>query len=103
MRAAVLYDIRDIRVADIPRPQAAEDEVLVQVKAVGVCGSDLHSYAEGSTTGPTKIKPYVLGHEFSGLITDDGATDEQLALFRKAGIEVITATVERGDEQNKLT
>jgi L-iditol 2-dehydrogenase len=73
MRAAVLYDIRDIRLADIPRPQAAEDEVLVQVKAVGVCGSDLHSYAEGSTTGPTKIKPYVLGHEFSGLITDDGA------------------------------
>ena len=71
MRAAVLYDIRDIRVADIPRPQAAEDEVLVQVKAVGVCGSDLHSYAEGSTTGPTKIKPYVLGHEFSGLIMDD--------------------------------
>lgn len=37
------------------------------------------------------------------LITDDGATHEQLALFRKAGIEVITATVERGDEQNQLT
>jgi L-iditol 2-dehydrogenase len=73
MRAAVLYDIRDIRIADIPLPTGAEDEVLVQVKAVGVCGSDLHSYAEGSTTGPTKIKPYILGHEFSGIVTDAGA------------------------------
>src|SRR6185436_1247533 len=73
MRAAVLYDIRDIRIADIPLPTGAEDEVLVQVKAVGVCGSDLHSYAEGGTTGPTKIKPYILGHEFSGIVTDEGA------------------------------
>jgi hypothetical protein len=42
------------------------------------------------------------GRRVRSLITDDGATDEQLALFRKAGIEVITATVERADEQNQL-
>jgi L-iditol 2-dehydrogenase len=73
MRAAVLHDIRDIRVTDIPAPTPAADEVIVQVKAVGVCGSDLHSYLEGGTTGPTRINPFVLGHEFSGTLTPETA------------------------------
>lgn len=78
MRAAVLQDIRDIRVLDIPEPRPlAEDELIVRVKAVGVCGSDLHSYLEGGTTGPTSVTPFVLGHEFSGVLTPDSA--------RKAG------------------
>ncbi|MHC2808722.1 L-iditol 2-dehydrogenase [Bradyrhizobium diazoefficiens] len=76
--AAVLQDIRDIRVLDIPEPRPlAEDELIVRVKAVGVCGSDLHSYLEGGTTGPTRVRPFVLGHEFSGVLTPDSA--------RKAG------------------
>ena len=73
MRAAVLHDIRDIRVTDIPAPTPAADEVIVRVKAVGVCGSDLHSYLEGGTTGPTRINPFVLGHEFSGTLTPETA------------------------------
>ncbi|MEY9290360.1 threonine dehydrogenase-like Zn-dependent dehydrogenase [Bradyrhizobium ottawaense] len=78
MRAAVLQDIRDIRVLDIPEPKPlAEDELIIRVKAVGVCGSDLHSYLEGGTTGPTQVRPFVLGHEFSGVLTPDSA--------RKAG------------------
>ena len=79
MRAAVLQDIRDIRVLDIPEPRpVAEDDLIVRVKAVGVCGSDLHSYLEGGTTGPTRVTPFVLGHEFSGVLTPDSA--------RKAGL-----------------
>ncbi|MBP1296771.1 zinc-dependent alcohol dehydrogenase [Bradyrhizobium elkanii] len=73
MRAAVLHDIRDIRVTDIPMPAPGANEVVVRVKAVGVCGSDLHSYLEGGTTGPTRIKPFVLGHEFSGTLTPESA------------------------------
>jgi L-iditol 2-dehydrogenase len=73
MRAAVLHDIRDIRLADIPRPIPRNGDVLVQVKAVGICGSDLHSYLEGSTTGPTKVTPYVLGHELAGTIPPESA------------------------------
>ncbi|RZN09807.1 alcohol dehydrogenase [Bradyrhizobium genosp. SA-3] len=79
MRAAVLQDIRDIRILDIPEPRpVAEDDVIVRVKAVGVCGSDLHSYLEGGTTGPARVRPFVLGHEFSGVLTPDSA--------RKAGL-----------------
>jgi L-iditol 2-dehydrogenase len=73
MRAAVLHDIRDIRLAEIPRPTPERDDLLLRVKAVGVCGSDLHSYLEGSTTGPTKVTPLVLGHELAGIITAESA------------------------------
>ncbi|MBR0820798.1 zinc-binding dehydrogenase [Bradyrhizobium liaoningense] len=73
MRAAVLHDVRDIRVTEIPTPTPAADEVIVRVRAVGVCGSDLHSYLEGGTTGPTRINPFVLGHEFSGTLTPESA------------------------------
>lgn len=73
MRAAVLHDIRDIRLAEIPRPTPERDDLLLRVKAVGVCGSDLHSYLEGSTTGPTKVTPLVLGHELAGIITTESA------------------------------
>ena len=73
MRAAVLHEVRDIRVTEIPTPTPAADEVIVKVKAVGVCGSDLHSYLEGGTKGPTRINPFVLGHEFSGTLTPETA------------------------------
>jgi L-iditol 2-dehydrogenase len=80
MRAAVLHDIRDIRLADLPRPVPQDGDVLVQVKAVGVCGSDIHSYVEGSTTGPTKVTPYVLGHELAGVIPAESAKLSGLAV-----------------------
>src|SRR5689334_10744912 len=79
MRAAVLHDIRDIRLADIPRPEPRDGDVLVQVKAVGVCGSDLHSYLEGGTTGRAKVVPYVLGHELSGIVLPEFAAQSGLA------------------------
>jgi L-iditol 2-dehydrogenase len=79
MKAAVLHGVRDIRVADIPPPAADPDDVLLRVKAVGVCGSDLHSYLEGSTTGRTAVQPFVLGHEFAGEITPEIADKVRLA------------------------
>jgi len=78
MRAAVLHDVRDIRLDDIPRPVPQDGNVLVQVKAVGVCGSDLHSYLEGSTTGRTRVVPYVLGHELAGIILPEFAKQSGL-------------------------
>jgi L-iditol 2-dehydrogenase len=90
MRAAVLHDIRDIRVMDIPDPEPGPGDVLVQVKAVGVCGSDLHSYLEGSTTGRATVRPFVLGHEFSGLITPDTARRAGLPSDRLVAVDPAT-------------
>jgi L-iditol 2-dehydrogenase len=78
MRAAVLHGIRDIRLDERPMPQPAEGTVLLRVAAVGVCGSDLHSYLEGSTTGRAAIKPFVLGHELAGIVTPEIADEVAL-------------------------
>jgi threonine dehydrogenase-like Zn-dependent dehydrogenase len=54
-----------LRAEERPIPMPAEGEVLVRVKRVGVCGTDLHIY---SGTQPYLSYPRVMGHEFSGLV-----------------------------------
>lgn len=68
MKAWVLYDVKDIRQEEIPRPLPAPDEVLVQVKAVGICGSDIPRIYQ---TGAHR-HPLVPGHEFSGVVVETG-------------------------------
>jgi L-iditol 2-dehydrogenase len=67
MLAARLYGPRDVRVDEIPLPPApGPGEVLLRVRAVGVCGSDLHTYTD-ARIGDTRVQsPLVLGHEFGG-------------------------------------
>ena len=68
MKAAVLHDIRDIRVEEVKKPEIAEDEVLIEVKTAGICGTDLHFYK-----GEWKVDmPIIPGHEFSGVIAEVG-------------------------------
>ena len=62
-----------IEVLDVPIPRFQEDEVLVQVEAVGICGSDVHIYEW--TSGYEfleKYFPVTLGHEFAGVVVDGG-------------------------------
>ena len=47
MTAAVLHGARDVRVEDYPRPALAPGQVLLRVRRVGMCGSDLHSFQHG--------------------------------------------------------
>ena len=47
MKAARFYDRNDIRIEDIPAPEAAAGEVLVKVAWCGICGTDLHEYLDG--------------------------------------------------------
>lgn len=64
MRALLLAEIGRLAVVDIPRPALERpDDVLVRVRAVGVCGSDLHGYL--GHTG-RRIPPLVMGHEAVG-------------------------------------
>mgnify|MGYP000935098573 CR=1 FL=1 len=69
MMAALLYGPRDIRVERIPRPAPpGPGMVLLRVKAVGVCGSDLHTYMDGRIGEWVVAAPLVLGHEFGGVV-----------------------------------
>jgi L-iditol 2-dehydrogenase len=73
MRAAVFYEPSDLRVEDVPEPEIADDEVLVEVAACGFCGSDVEYYYGKSPVGTADGKgPLVLGHEFSGRIAQVG-------------------------------
>lgn len=78
MLAARLYGPRDLRVDAVPEPREPDrGEVLIKVTAVGICGSDLHTY-EDARIGDTEVKePLVLGHEFGGevLIAGEDARD----------------------------
>ncbi len=73
MQAVELVGAEQFRVVDLPMPVPGPGEVLVQVKAVGLCGSDLHSYREGNIGGTPIPKGYILGHEFAGEIAALGA------------------------------
>lgn len=73
MRAARLHGIRDLRVDDVPDPLPAAGEVLLAVKAVGVCGSDLHHYLEGSIGALHSPEPFILGHEFAAEVLEGGS------------------------------
>lgn len=82
MHAAVAYAPYDIRYQQRPRPPAGPGEVLVDVAAVGICGSDVHLFRGEH---PYRVFPMVYGHEIAGRVAEVGAG--------VAGIEAGTAVV----------
>ena len=74
MKAAVLHDVRDLRVVDVPKPPVADDGVLIRVRTVGVCGTDLHTYKKGmfKEMSLPQEQGVLFGHEFAGDIAAIG-------------------------------
>jgi len=70
MRAGVLYGPMDIRVEEIEMPSPGTGEVLLEVKAAGICGSDLHFHRHG--TAETPFRRVMGGHELSGRVATVG-------------------------------
>lgn len=72
MKSAVFYGKHDMRVEESPMPQVGAEDVLIQVKACGICGTDVHIY-EGDKGAAEVTPPTILGHEFSGVVAEVGA------------------------------
>jgi L-iditol 2-dehydrogenase len=70
MQALVLEHACDLHMRDIPEPAVGAQDLLIKVKACGICGSDVHGY--DGTTG-RRIPPLVMGHEAAGIVTKIGA------------------------------
>lgn len=70
MKAAMYYSQNDVRIEDVPIPKISQDEVLVEMKACGICGSDLMEWYLKTRA------PLVLGHEPSGVIVEKGGNVE---------------------------
>ncbi len=68
MKAAVLYKVKDLRIEEVNIPEIGDDDVLVKVKAAGICGSDIPRVM---VHGTYKF-PLIPGHEFAGEIVKKG-------------------------------
>lgn len=80
MKAAVLHGARDVRVEDVPDPDLQPGDVLLRVRACGICGSDLHVYKHGMfhELGAPVDSGRILGHEFSGEVAAIAGPAERL-------------------------
>jgi len=77
MKALLLTDAKSMAVTEMPEPELGEEDVLVEVRACGICGSDIHGY-DGSTG--RRIPPLVMGHEASGVVVGSGDQVDDLAV-----------------------
>lgn len=87
MRANVLTSPGTLTMQERAVPVPAADEVLVQVAAVGVCGSDVHYYREGRLGEFVVERPLVLGHELSGTVVAAGAEVAEERIGERVAIE----------------
>lgn len=89
MKAQVFYDKEDMRLEEVDIPKLNPDEVLIKVKAVGVCGSDV-AYYYGKTPLDTESGkgPLIMGHEFCGVIAELGDGVKETGLY-KVGDRVV--------------
>jgi (R,R)-butanediol dehydrogenase/meso-butanediol dehydrogenase/diacetyl reductase len=76
MRAGVFRGIRQVPVEDVPDPEPGPRDIVLDVKACGICGSDLHTYAQGLFAEEGQV----MGHEFAGEVTHVGAEVEGIAV-----------------------
>ncbi len=65
MKALLLSEYRKLELVEIPKPEISATDLLIRVKACGICGSDVHGY-DGSSG--RRIPPLVMGHEASGVV-----------------------------------
>ncbi len=70
MRALLLSEYNQLAVVEMPAPEPGPGELLIEVAACGICGSDVHGY-DGSTG--RRIPPIVMGHEAAGTVVAVGA------------------------------
>jgi L-iditol 2-dehydrogenase len=96
MKAAFIHGIRDIRTIDTHDAQEPGiGEVLVEVTAVGVCGSDLHGYLFGDVGGIVNQEPLILGHEAAGRILMLGPqAPDHLKVGQRVAIDPATPCLE---------
>ena len=80
MKVLRLFGPGDLRIDEEPQPEPAVGEVLVRVKAVGICGSDLHWYNQAGIGDARLDHPLVLGHEFAGVIASGDRAGQAVAV-----------------------
>ncbi len=86
-RSAVLTGTRAISIEERPAPDPGPDQVLVEVRAVGICGSDVHYYEHGRIGDYVVEQPMIVGHEAAGLVVAVGAEVDPARVGRRVALE----------------
>ena len=87
MKVAVMEDIGRIEIEERPIPQPKDNEVLIKIGYVGICGSDVH-YFETGAIGDFVVKPpFVLGHEAAGTVIAAGKDVKSLKAGDRVAME----------------
>ena len=87
MKACVLTGIREMELRDVADPQTGPGEVLIAIKAVGVCGSDVHYYETGRIGDQVVKYPFRVGHECSGVVEGVGPDVRHLKVGDRVAID----------------
>ncbi len=95
MKALQLVAPQRLEVGALPDPRdPGPGEVLVRLRATGVCGSDMHTFSEGSIAGADAVYPSVLGHEPSGEVVEAGPDVRDLPSGTKVAVEPFVVRAE---------
>ncbi|MEN3188468.1 MAG: alcohol dehydrogenase catalytic domain-containing protein [Atribacterota bacterium] len=82
MKAWIFYEPEVMKFEEVPVPEVADDEILIRVRACGICGSDVAYYWGFSPLEtPTGKGPLILGHKFSGEVVKVGKIPAERKLF----------------------
>ncbi len=87
MISAVFKTPRDIRIGELPDPQPGVADVLVRVRAAGICGGDLHEFRAGHRVYPTSYPRPAQGHEFAGEVVTVGNEVEGLSSGDRVAVQ----------------
>ncbi|MDR0440669.1 MAG: alcohol dehydrogenase catalytic domain-containing protein, partial [Candidatus Accumulibacter sp.] len=84
MKAALVTDVEKVSIEEIERPSPKDDEVLIKVRTVGVCGSDLHLFRG---THAFRKPPAILGHEIAGDVVEIGRKVKHIKVGDRVTVE----------------
>ena len=88
MKEVVIIGPKQFEVREVPVPKPADNEVLIQMKAAGVCGSDVHQFLGEN---PNAVFPRVPGHENAGVIVEVGKDVKNVKVGDHVVVDLVVA------------
>jgi len=83
MKALVYTGPKQLEIQELPKPQPKKDEVLLKIRACGICGSDVHGYL--GVTG-RRTPPMIMGHEFCGEVVELGSDTKTIKMGDRVAV-----------------
>ena len=92
MKAVFLTGLREMEIREVSDPHiTAPDQVLLQIDAVGVCGSDVHYYTTGRIGSQRVEYPWTVGHECAGTVVEVGGAVSDLAAGQRVAVDPLSS------------